>query len=413
MIRPSGSATSAPPEVTRRITDLEHSYVRQVLEGQFRTSVGSAMTKRLEQAFTEKFDSKYAISFVNGTATLHAALVAAGIGPGDEVIVPPLTMASTAFAPLHAGAVPIFADIDPDTWTLDPASVASLITDRTKAIIPVALYGLSSDMDPIMKLAETHGLTVVDDDAQCFLGTYKGRVVGSIAHLSSFSFQSSKHLTAGEGGMVTTNDDALAERVRRFNSLGYAGVAAGAGKGKITRDMIQSPDYARHSHVGFNYRMPELCAAVALAQTERMEEIVAWRIRCANLYEEARNGCTWLVPQAVPEGCTHAYWTYTLRLAAPKGEITWSDFRAKYMEMGGDGIYGAWRLNYLEPVFVEGRWRLYDQEQQSSQAYEPGLCPRAESIQPALLQFKTNYLDADVARRKADALAQTIAFFGS
>ena len=333
-----------------RITDLERRYVLEVLDGQFRTSAGSSMTRRLEERFVAVFGCRYAISFINGTATMHAALAAAGIGPGDEVIVPPLTMASTAFAVLHAGAVPVFADVDPDTWTLAPASVAAAVTPRTRGIIPVAIYGLSPDMDPLMALAARHDLFVLEDDAQCFLGTYQGRVVGSLGHAASFSFQSSKHMTSGEGGMITTNDAGLAERIRRFNSLGYAAVGAAAGKGKITRETIQDPAYERHASVGWNYRLPELCAAVALAQTERLQELVAARVRAARLYAEAAHGCAWLAPQAVPDGYGHAYWTYVLKLDS-QGAFTWYDFRAKYRELGGDGIYAAWQLTYLEPAF--------------------------------------------------------------
>src|SRR5204862_479167 len=149
----------------------------------------------------------------NGTASMHAALAAAGIGPGDEVIVPPLTMASTAMCVLHAGAIPVFADVHPDTWTLDTRSVAERVTPRTKGIIPVGLYGLPADMDPLMHIAQKHKLFVVEDDAECFLGEYHGRVAGSMGHASSFSFQSSKHMTCGEGGMITTNDEDLATRI--------------------------------------------------------------------------------------------------------------------------------------------------------------------------------------------------------
>jgi perosamine synthetase len=140
-----------------RIGELERAYVLEVIDSGFRTSSGGMMTKRLEAAFAERFNSRYAISFVNGTATMHAALVAAGIGPGDEVIVPPLTMASTSFAVLHAGAVPVFADIEPTTWTLDPRKVRELIGPKTCAVIPVALYGMSADMDPLMFSWELQG----------------------------------------------------------------------------------------------------------------------------------------------------------------------------------------------------------------------------------------------------------------
>jgi perosamine synthetase len=387
-----------------RIGDRERAYVVEVLDAQFRTSAGSMMTRRLEKLFAQMFDVGYAISFINGTATMHAALAAAGVGPGDEVIVPPLTMASTSFAVLHAGAIPVFADVDPRTWTIDPKSIAQRITPRTKAIIPVAIYGLSPDLDSIMQIAQEHHLFVLEDDAQCFLGYYKERIVGSLGHAASFSFQSSKHMTSGEGGMVTTNDEDLAHKIRRFNSLGYA--AVGAKKGKITKETIQDPKYERHVSVGWNYRMPELCAAVALGQLERLEELVALRRKVAQLFSDAVEGCDWLVPQYVPEGIVHSYWSYVLKLDTD--EVNWYDFRRKYIEFGGDGFYSAWQLTYLEPAFRHVRFAP-----EQSQEYAPGLCPVAEGLQPRLMQFKTNYFDPDEMQVKAEVLYRTIRYFGT
>jgi len=386
-----------------RITARERAYVQEVLEAQFRTSAGSRMNTRLERKFAERFQSRYAIAFINGTATMHAALAAAGIGPGDEVIVPPLTMASTSFAVLHAGAVPVFADIDPQTWVIDPKSIEEQITSRTKAIIPVALYGLAPDLDALMEIAARHKLFVLEDDAECFLGYYKNRIVGSIGHASSFSFQSSKHMTSGEGGMITTNDEHLANEIRRFGSLGYA--AVGATVGKITKDTIQDPAYERHASLGFNYRLPELCAAVALGQLEHLDELVTMRIEAARFYQQAVAGCRWLVPQATPPGYVHSYWTYTLKLANDNA-FTWADFRNKYLALGGDRFYAAWQLTYLEPAF---RGQVFGADQ--SQEFKRGLCPVAEAIQPHLVQLKTNYFDPTLAEQKAEALHRTIRFF--
>jgi perosamine synthetase len=387
----------------QRITERERAYMQEVLDAQFHTYAGSMMSTRLEHKFAERFQSKYAISFINGTATMHAALVAAGVGPGDEVIVPPLTMASTSFAVLHAGAVPVFADIDPHTWLLDPKAVEQQITPRTKAIIPVSLYGLAPDMDVLMEIAARHKLFVLEDDAECFLGYYKGRIVGSIGHASSFSFQSSKHMTSGEGGMITTNDEQLANEIRRFGSLGYA--AVGASAGKITKDTIQDPAYERHASIGFNYRIPELCAAVALGQLEHLDELVTMRTQAAQCYAQAVAGCRWLVPQAVPEGYVHAYWTYVLKLEN-NDAFAWSTFRNKYLENGGDRFYAAWQLTYLEPAF-HGRVFGPNQPQQLGRS----LCPVAEAVQPYLVQLKTNYFDLAVAEQKAEALWRTITFF--
>lgn len=388
-----------------RVTARERAYVQEVLDGGFRSSTGSAMTGRLEAEFARVFGSAYAISFINGTATLHAALAAAGVGPGHEVIVPPLTMASTAFAVLHAGALPVFADIDPAPFTLDPESVAACVTERTRAVVPVALYGLAPDLDPIMTIAGDHGLFVLEDDAQCFLGTYKGRLVGTIGHASSFSFQSSKHLASGEGGMIITDDGDLAERIRRFGSLGYQAVGAGAGQGKIGKEVIQDPGYERHASVGFNYRMSELCAAVALAQTERIEELVAARITAARALAEAAAGCSWLRPQHVPDGSHHVYWTWVAKLDND-GAFTWQDFRHAFVKQGGESLYGAWQLNYLEPAFRDQR---FDAGQW--QTFGRGLCPQAESVQPLLLQFKTNELEPAEVARQAEALQAAIAHF--
>jgi len=408
----SDGPSSEETTTVERISELERRYVLEVLETQFRSSVGSEMTRRLEEAFAKRCNVRFAIAHVNGTATLHAALVAAGVGPGDEVIVPPLTMASTAFAVLHANAVPVFADIDADMWTIDPGAVEQLISPRTRAVMPVALYGLMPDMDPLMKIAERHSLVVVEDDAECFLGYYHGRVSGSIGHLASFSFQSSKQLTSGEGGIVVTDDEELALRVRRFNSLGYAGV--GTNKAKITKEDIQDPQYARHVSMGFNYRMPELCAAVALAQTERIGELVGARMQAAAALAAAAETCDWLVPQRTPPGYVHSYWTYVVRLAE-HAPVTWHQFRDAFRAIGGDGIYAAWRLNYLEPAFLEGK--LYGQAAPFAparrrsgvrQRYAPGLCPIAEQVQPRLLQFKTNYWDPVGATRQAEILRAAI-----
>lgn len=412
--RSESAERAASTQTLARISARERAYVAEVLDSQFRNSGGTKMVQRLEETFAELFGVKYAISQVNGTATLHSALVATGVGPGDEVIVPPLTMAATAFSVMQAGASPVFADVDPRTWNLDPADVARRLSPRTRAIMPVALYGLPPDLDPMMEMAGRWNLAVIEDDAQCFLGYYKGRICGGIGHLASFSFQSSKHVTCGEGGMVTTNDESLAEKVRRFGALGYAATSAKAGGSKITRDLIQDPNYKRHVSMGFNYRLSELSAAVALAQVERLPELVDKRIRSAQLYADAIRGCAWLVPQYVPEGYRHSYWTYAVRLANDVG-FSWYDFRRKYMELGGDGIYAAWQLNYLEPAFSAERGaspRKPAEDGAAAQEYRPGLCPVAESLQPRLLQFKTNYLQEDVAYQKAEALARTVAFFG-
>ncbi len=397
-------------DLTRRIGTNELTYVQEVLRTEFRSSSGSIFMRRLEEAFAKRFNSTYAISFVNGTATMHAALEAMGIGPGDEVIVPPLTMSATTFAVLQANATPVFADVDAETFQIDPASIAARITPRTKAIITVALYGLSPDMDPIMALAEQHGLKVIEDNAECFLGEYKGKLVGTLGHCSSFSFQSSKHLTSGEGGIVLTEDRELAENIRKVQSLGYAGV--GATKARITKKDIQDPDYSRHVTMGWNYRMPELCCAVALAQTENIDALVQRRVDVANIFNEAtREFHDWFVPQKTGPEYVNSYWTWVCRNEHPS--VSWHTLRDAFLENGGHGVYAAWKLTYLEPMFEKltllGRERFISAENIAQ--YKPGLCPVAERLQKRLMQFKTNYWDISQAHVQAEILYKTLKQF--
>ena len=398
------------PTFRSRIFGSEKKYLEEVLETEFRSSKGSSMMQRFEEAFAKRFGSKYAISLVNGTATMHAALEARGIGPGDEVIVPPLTMSATTFAVLQASATPVFADVDERTFQIRADAIARCITSRTKAIITVALYGLSPDMDPIMELAEKHNLTVIEDNAECFLGTYKGRLVGTLGHCSSFSFQSSKHLTSGEGGVLLTDDLEYAESIRKVQSLGYAGVSAN--KGKISKRDIQDPDYSRHVTMGWNYRMPELCCAVALAQTENIDALVNRRIEVAKIFDEAtREFHNWFTPQWTGSEYTNSYWTWVACIRNP--QVSWHEFRDRFTAAGGDGVYAAWKLTYLEPMFINqnllGRERFISPENMAR--YQRGLCPVAEYLQPRLVQFKTNYWDLERAYQQAEILQETLSTF--
>ncbi len=389
----------------KRVGDLERKYVLDVLDSQFRTSQGAVYMTRFESAFSDKFKSKFAISHVNGTATMHSALEASGIGPRDEVIVPPLTMSATSLAVLHANATPIFADIDIDTFVIDAKSIEEKITERTKAIITVALYGLSPDMDPIMDIARKHNLLVIEDNAQAFLSYYKDRLVGTLGHAASFSFQSSKHLTAGEGGIITTNDEDLAVGIRKVTGLGYKNI--GAKKARISKDEIQHPSFERHDYIGWNYRMSELNCAVALAQTERAEELINPRKKAGKLFEEAIHGYEWFKSQKINKEYESSYWAFACKLNTDY--LSWDVFRKEYLKRGGDKYYGAWQLTYNEPLFQK---KLFRQRNDFIRAdYDKNLCPNAEIIQPRIKQFKTNYLDDAELEKQAEILRSTLEHF--
>ncbi|MDO8482081.1 MAG: DegT/DnrJ/EryC1/StrS family aminotransferase [bacterium] len=403
----------------KRIGKAERKYVEEVLATDFANSKSCGILERFERAFAKKFHAKYALAHTNGTSTLHSALFAAGVRAGDEVITTPLTMSATCMTILQADAVPVFADVVEDTFQIDPKAIAKLITPRTKAITTVSLYGLSPEMDQIMALAKKHKLMVIEDNAQSFLAKYKGRMVGSIGHLASFSMQSTKHMTSGEGGLVCVNDSAvaddMADEVRRFSVLGYKNVSRK--KGLVTKEDIQNPNYERHVQMGYNYRMSELCAAVGLGQLEHLDELVQRRVDSANLFIEAIGDCKWLKPQRTPSHSTNSYWALAVRLTNPN--IKWTDFRKKFMEFGGDGIYGTWKLSYQEPMFQDATSNLSGKEKVIKatykgklQKYKPGLCPVAERVQKQILAFKTNYWDWARAEKQAKVLKKTIAHFG-
>ena len=396
--------------IKNRLIGNELKYIKEVLDTGFRASSGAFMMKRFEQAFSERFGTKHGIAFVNGTATMHAALEAWGVGEGDEVIVPPLTMASTTFAVLQCNATPVYADIDPETFQISAESISENINEKTKAIITVAVFGLSPDMNPIMNLARKHGIKVLEDNAECFLGKYNEQLAGTIGDCASFSFQNSKHLTSGEGGIVITDDDAFAEKLRKVVSLGYAGVSAKSGK--VTRNDIQDPHYNRHALLGWNYRMPDLCCAVALAQVENIDLLVERRMEVGKLFESVvRPYSDWFSPQDTPENCVHSYWTFATQLM--RKDLTWHEFRDKFQSLGGDGVYACWKLTYDEPFMKNkdflNRQKYIDHDRLKS--YGPGLCPVAERIQPRLFQFKTNYWDFSKAEEQAEILCKTLEHF--
>jgi len=396
--------------VKNRIFGNELKYLKQVLKTEFRTSSGSKMVSKFEKQFAKKFNSQYAIAFTNGTATMHAALEALGVRAGDEVIVPPLTMSATSFAVLQANATPVFADIEPDTFQISAQSIMKCITSKTKGIITVALYGMCPDMDKILKISKKYNLFILEDNAECFLGKYKNKTVGTIGDCASFSFQSSKHLTSGEGGVIITSNKNLASKIRRIQSLGYAGVSFN--KSKITKKDIQDPNYSRHIVLGWNYRMPELCAAVALGQLENINTLVNKRIEVAKIYEKAVKDFFWFKPQFVGKDYVHTYWTWAAYLE--RKDISWYEFRDRFISNGGDGIYSAWKLTYLEPMFQ--RLNLLGREKfinlKNIKKYKKkGICPVAEKICKRLFQFKTNYWDLNHAKKQAEILKLTLKSF--
>jgi len=392
-----------------RFSEKDIDRVREVLEANFSASKGTNMCKRLEEIFAEKVGAKYGITFNSGTTTLHGCVAVAGIGPGDEVIVPALNVLHTAAAVLYHNAIPVFADSQEDTFNIDPNSIEERITPRTKAIIPVSLYGLPVDFDEIMKIAKEHNLVVIADNAEAHGAIYRGKKIGGITEMASYSFESSKHIAVGDGGIVTTNSKELANKLRAFSFLGYDVMRSDVGDARNARDIFQDPNYKRHVTFGFSYKMPEVACAIGISQVENYDFFIDLRCEIAKLFDEVIENCDWMIPQHVPNDRKNTYWTYAVKYMGKD----WKGFRKAYMKNGGDGIYAAGSPTYLETVFQNGVFYskgcpIECPHYKGKVNYKKGLCPTVEKIQPRIMQFCTNYGSIDEAMPKIEALEKTI-----
>ncbi len=265
--------------------------------------VGGSKVPEFEQKFASYVGVEYGICVTSGTTALEIALRAADVGPGDEVIVPPYTFMATASAVLQIKAIPIFADIDKNTYNLDPSAMESAITERTKAVIPVHIGGCPADMDKIMEIAKKHNLVVIEDCAQAHSAEWKGRKVGSIGDMGCFSFQSSKNLCAGEGGIITTNNKEFGDKCWSFHNCGR----------------IRQGAWYEHPLLGSNLRMTEWQAGILLAQMERLDEQTKIRNHNALYLSKKLGEIDGIKPLVRDERVTtHAYHLYIFRYDSSK-----------------------------------------------------------------------------------------------
>jgi perosamine synthetase len=271
------------------LSGKERAYVLECLDSTWISGKGKYLNA-FEDSFAAYAGVNFATGVCNGTVALHLAMIALGIGPGDEVIVPTLTYVASANTIVQAGATPVFVDSLPDTWQIDPADIVRKITPRTRAIMAVHLYGHPCDMDAIGAIAQQHGLFVIEDCAEALGTRYKGRHVGTFGDISTFSFFGNKTITTGEGGMVVTNDATVFDRAIHFKGQGLAA----------------HREYW-HDVVGYNYRMTNLCAAIGLAQLERIDEFLGAKRRVADGYVARLKDFPVEVHREA-EDAIHSYW---------------------------------------------------------------------------------------------------------
>lgn len=306
-----------------RIDEGEREALERVWKS--KTFFNGPETQALEKEFAEKMGEKHGIAIVNAMSVMFASLRAAGVnGPKDEVVV-----AANYFFPaaavLYANGTPVFADCDPMTWNVNPEDVEKKITEKTRAIVPCHMFGLPSDMDHIMEIAEKHDLVVVEDAAQANGSKYKGRYTGSIGTVGSFSF-CGKSMTTGHGGMGTTNDDFMDKAIRHIRGDGWLG------------GTVPAPPF-----LSWNLWCTEFMAAVARVQLSKLDRMIEETQKNARLYDEVLDGCNWLTPQYVPKDCTSAYYGYHFLFEGDKVGIKRDDFVKALQDAGC-------RAGYMDPV---------------------------------------------------------------
>jgi len=278
------------------LSGKELEYVSDCIRSNWISSQGKYI-QEFEQSFARYCGCQYGISTTSGTTALHLALASLGIGTGDEVIIPAFTMIATAFAVAYTGAKPVLVDAEPETWNMDSSQIEARITRRTKAIMPVHIYGHPCDMDPILEIARKHHLWVIEDAAEAHGAEYKGKKAGGIGDVNCFSFYANKIITTGEGGMVVTNNAGIAERARTLKDLAHS---------REKRFL--------HTDIAFNYRMTNLQAAIGLAQFEKIDDLVERRRAHAYLYNGLLKDIEGIVLPPEREWAKNVYWMYGILL---------------------------------------------------------------------------------------------------
>ncbi|MBI4533560.1 MAG: DegT/DnrJ/EryC1/StrS family aminotransferase [Candidatus Melainabacteria bacterium] len=330
---------------------------------------GGHTVKQFEQDWSKKFAVEHCVSVNSATSGLFAAVAAAGVGPGDEVIVPPYTMSATVMAPLVYGGIPVFADIEPDTFCLDPASVVQNITSKTKAIIVVNLFGHPAKLHELRAIADGQGIVLIEDNAQGPLASEEGKLAGTIGHIGVFSLNFHKHFHTGEGGMCVTDDSKFALKLKAVRNHGENIV-----------EPLNIDDLT--NMIGFNYRMTELCAGIGIEQLKKIDQLVSRREQIAQKLTQGIQGMSGLTPPQVRPGCRHVYYVWALRIDRNRIGVSRETFCQALRAEGVPAVPHYVKPLYWLPVFQK-RIAIGSHGfpfSVSSRKYARGMCPVVEQM---------------------------------
>lgn len=388
--------TIGEEEKRAAISVLESGNLSQFIGAWHEDFNGGPKVRAFESAWAAAFGVKHALTVNSNTSGLFSAMGALGIQPGDEVVVSPYTMSASAIAPVLYGAVPVFADIDPDTFCISPSAFRKVITPRTRAIIIVHIFGQAADMDEILAIAREHNISVVEDCAQAPWATYKGKMVGGIGDIGVFSLNYHKHIHTGEGGVLTTNSDELAERLRLVRNHGENVVGPKGMTGELNNTW------------GFNFRMPEIEAAIGIEQLKKLPGLVERRIKIASEFTERIRKLPGLTPPLVRPGNRHVYYSHAIKfhseragfkrstfIEAMRAEIPSARMRETAPLIGGGYVTPL----YLQPFYQKrlSQCSFNCPRYEGKVSYEQGLCPVAERMHYSDL-FTHEYIRPSMTR---------------
>jgi dTDP-4-amino-4,6-dideoxygalactose transaminase len=393
-------AKPTPYAKAERFGEEEKRQLIEALDQQTLFFAHGKKTKEFRERFAARYGVKHCVTCTSGTAALHMAVAACGIKPGDEVITASLTDMGTCSAILLCGAIPVFADLDPYNYTMDPASVEARIGPKTKAIIAVHVTGSPCDMNALKAIADKHDLWLIEDCAQSYLTEYNRRLCGTLGDIGCFSLNDFKHISAGDAGMIITNNDKLALHAELFSDKCYD-----RRPGAERNPLFMAP----------NYRMCELQAAVALAQLDKLDSIIARRRHYGDRLHAGLSGLPGIYSQAFVDGARPSYWFYMLRMD-PKVLGPRTEFVKALSEEGVNGTDGlVIRVCYLWDVFTK-KQGFGGTDFPFSLAphieYKPGLCPHAEAIVDTNICFSVNefFTDSDL-QQTLDGIRKVVAHF--
>lgn len=345
------------PYGQQQIDEYDIQAVVDVLKGDFLTT--GPMIQQFEEAIAKYVGAKYAVSFSNGTAALHAACYAAGITEGDEVITTPMTFVASANCILYQGAKPVFADIDNETYNISPKSIEEKITNKTKAIIPVHFTGQPVELEAIQKIAKKNNLIIIEDAAHALGATYKNKKIGSIGDMTMFSFHPVKHITTGEGGVITTNNPLFYEKLVQFRTHGIE---------RNPKKLLENhgPWYYEMQFLGYNYRITDIQAALGLSQLSKLDSFIKIRKKYVDIYSKEFSCLSEIIiPKQLPQ--TSSSWhLYIIRLNTKLLKCNRKEF---YEALQRENI--GVNVHYI-PVHLQPFYQKL--------GYEKGICPQAENV---------------------------------